>query len=191
MYDEGLFHPNELLPALLFSQGFSNGSAFWQTDCFSNFQMGQVTNRPGIQESMRLLRLRDPVYVSLEPTAVWRSNDPRESYVNVHQHAFGLWHFIRARIDRIMEGKEKLLYRTAAMQRIDLGYVLDYAKSHTHAAQIERALLLCGYNVAMTNRPNFDRLYLLLIGYATRHFFFRTTEESEPLADQVFSAAND
>src|SRR5262249_22499110 len=99
MYDEGLFHPNELLPALLFSQGFSNGSAFWRTDCFSNFQMGQITNRSGIQESMRLLRLRDPVYVSLEPTAVWRSNDPRESYVNAHLHAFGIRHFIRTRFD--------------------------------------------------------------------------------------------
>jgi hypothetical protein len=169
MYDEGLFHPNELLPALLFSQGFSNGSAFWRTDCLSNFQIGDATTRTGIQESMRLLRLREPVYVSLEPTAVWRSNDPRESYVNAPHHASGRWRFLRLRIDRIIEGNEKLRYRSEAIQRVDLDCVLNYAKSHKYMAQIERALLLCGYNVALTNRRALERLALLLVGYAARH----------------------
>jgi hypothetical protein len=169
MYDEGLFYPSELLPALLFSQGFSNGSAFWRTDCLSNFQIGDATTRPGIQESMRLLSLRDRVYVSLEPTAVWRSNDPRESYVNAPHRAFAPWRFLKLRFDRIIEGNEKLRYRSEAMQRVDLDYVLDYPKSRKHVAQIERALLLCGYNVALTDRRTLERLILLLVGYAARH----------------------
>ena len=169
MYDEGLFYPSELLPALLFSQGFSNGSAFWRTDCLSNFQIGDATSRPGIQESLRLLRLRDRVYVSLEPTAVWRSNDPRESYVNASRHTSALWRFLKLRFDRITEGNEKLRYRSEAMKRVDLAYVLDYPKSRKHVAQIERALLLCGYNVALTDRPTLKRLALLLVGYAARH----------------------
>jgi glycosyltransferase involved in cell wall biosynthesis len=190
MYDEGLFHPNELLPALLFSQGFSNGAAFWRTDCLSDFQIGQSTMRPGIQESMRLLRLRDPVYVSLEPTAVWRSNDPRESYVNAHYRVFGLWHFIRRRFDQIREGKEKLRYRSDAMGRVALGDVLDYARSHKHAAQIERALLLCGYKVAVTKRRNPERLCLLVMGYAARHIL-PANRQPASVANQPFSPTND
>jgi hypothetical protein len=37
MYAPGIHRPDELLMALLFSHGFSNGSAFWRTDCLSNF----------------------------------------------------------------------------------------------------------------------------------------------------------
>ena len=66
MYEAGVNDPDDLLPALLFSHGFSNGAVFWRTDCLSNFQIGNVTRRPEIQESLRLLRLKDSVYVSLE-----------------------------------------------------------------------------------------------------------------------------
>lgn len=76
MYQCGAADPNDLLPALLFSHGFSNGAAFWRTDCQSNFQIGELTSCPGIQESLRLLRLKDTAFVSLEPTSVWRPKDP-------------------------------------------------------------------------------------------------------------------
>ena len=170
MYDEGRFEPTELLPVLLFSQGFSNGAAFWRTDCLSDFQIGAVTKRPGIQESLRLLRLREPVYVSLEPTAVWRSNDPRESYVNAEQVTRGLWQSFRVRLDQFLEGREKINYRCAAVEGVGLGRVLDYAKTKNkkRAAEIERSLLLCGYDVNLTERGRTERLWLRVIGRAAR-----------------------
>jgi glycosyltransferase involved in cell wall biosynthesis len=170
MYDEGRFDPTELLPVLLFSQGFSNGAAFWRTDCVSDFQIGAVTRRPGIQESLRLLQLKEPVYVSLEPTAVWRSNDPRESYVSAERATIGSWQSARLRLDQFMEGTEKISYRRAAIERVGIGGVLDYAKTSNkgRAAEIERSLLLCGYNVNFTKRGRTDQLWLRAVGRAAR-----------------------
>lgn len=50
MYEAGVNDPDDLLPALLFSHGFSNGAVFWRTDCLSDFQIGTGTRRPEIQE---------------------------------------------------------------------------------------------------------------------------------------------
>src|ERR1035437_8141084 len=95
MYKEGLYDPKELLPTLLFSHGFSNGAAFWRMDCLSNFEIGDATKRPGIQETLRLLRLRDHVYVSLLPTSIWRWNDPGDSWVSTPQPTRSFWNLIR------------------------------------------------------------------------------------------------
>jgi hypothetical protein len=76
MYEEGIYSPDELLPALLFSRGFSNGAAFWRTDCLSDLQIGGSTRRPEIQESLRLLRLRDSVYVARADLGLARQRPP-------------------------------------------------------------------------------------------------------------------
>jgi glycosyltransferase involved in cell wall biosynthesis len=169
MYREGLFEPKDLFPTLLFSHGFSNGAAFWRTDCLSDFQIGGATNHPGIQESLRLLQVRDPVYVSLEPTSVWRSNDPRESYVNTEPSARDLWDSIRSRLDSALLAKEKLDYRYAVVKAIGIDGILGYVKGRdSHVAELERSLLLCGYNLRLSDRRRRDRLRLLLKGWVAR-----------------------
>jgi glycosyltransferase involved in cell wall biosynthesis len=168
MYEEGLFDAKSLFPALLFSHGFSNGAAFWRTDCLSDFQIGAATNRPGIQESLRLLRIRDPIYVSLEPTSVWRSNDSRESYVNT-QRVTRLWKSLKKRLDDVLEKREKLDYRCAVVKIVSRDDILEYVKLRAdHAAEFERALLLCGHNFKLSRRGQAARFQLLFTGWAVR-----------------------
>jgi hypothetical protein len=170
MYREGMFEPYELLPCLLFAHGFSNGAAFWRTDCLSDFQIGKVTSRPGIQESLRLLMLRDPVYVSLDPTAVWRSNWSPDSHVSVSQFRVGILQDTKRRLARLMEAREKLLYRKTVLQIVGLDRIHKFIEVHGrgHLREIERSLLLCGYNERLTNRGQLERLRLMLIGYAVQ-----------------------
>ena len=169
MYPEGLFNARCLWPALLFSHGFSNGAAFWRTDCLSDFQIGSVTKHPGIQESLRLLRIRDAVYVSLKPTSVWRCNDPRESYVNVQRANRSLWQLIKMRWDNVLEKREKLEYKSAVIKIVSRNNILEYAKlKDDHAADFERSLLLCGHNLKLSPRGQAARVRLLVIGWAIR-----------------------
>jgi glycosyltransferase involved in cell wall biosynthesis len=169
MYEEGLFDAKSLLPALLFSHGFSNGAAFWRTDCLSDFRIGLVTKHPGIQESLRLLRIRDAVYVSLEPTSVWRCNDSRESYVNTQRTTRGLWELVKRRVDDLIEKREKLDYRSAVVKSVSLNDILEYVKiREDHAAEFERSLLLCGHNLKLSPRGQAARVRLLFIGWAVR-----------------------
>jgi hypothetical protein len=168
MYEEGLFDAKRLLPALLFSQGFSNGAAFWRTDCLSDFQIGGATKRPGIQESLRLLRIKDPIYISLKPTSVWRSNDPRDSHVNTQGTNYGLLSFIKKRLDDLLEKREKVDYRCAVVDNLRLDDILEYVKLKGRAVEVERSLLLCGYNLQLSHRGSADRVRLFLIGWAAR-----------------------
>jgi glycosyltransferase involved in cell wall biosynthesis len=170
MYREGIFEPYELLPSLLFAHGFSNGAAFWRTDCLSDFQIGKATSHPGIQESLRLLMLRDPVYVSLDPTAVWRSNWSPESHVNVSRFKVGVLQHIRGKVARLTEAREKLLYRKRVLQIVGLHHIYGFIGMHgrEHLREIERSLLLCGFNEKLTDRGRVERLRLMLIGYAVR-----------------------
>jgi hypothetical protein len=169
MYEEGLFEAKSLLPALLFSHGFSNGAVFWRTDCLSDFQIGSVTKRPGIQESLRLLRIREAVYVSLEPTSVWRSNDSRESYVNAQRTTFGFWKSTKRRLDGLLEKREKLDYRIAMLKIVSLTDVLGYVKlKYDRAAEFERSLLLCGHNLRLSPRGQMARFRLFFTGWAVR-----------------------
>jgi len=169
MYEEGIYSPDELLPALLFSHGFSNGAAFWRTDCLSDFQIGGATRREGIQESLRLLRLREPVYVSLQPTSVWRSRDPQKSCA---------WRFASngiQRVQRVMAETEGIHCRSAALRRLGKERVLNYIARNTspdffyRIAGIERTMLLCGCNTKLTSRSQADRLIWLLMGRIARY----------------------
>ena len=177
MYEEGIYSPDELLPALLFSHGFSNGAAFWRTDCLSDLQIGGSTRRPEMQESLRLLRLKDPVYVSLEPTSVWRPRDPQNFCA--YRKLTSFWRFASNGIGRVMAEKEEIDCRCAALRRLGEERVLNYiarntmpdflAFRHDRVASIERTLLLCGYNTKLTCRSQADRLSWLLMGCIARH----------------------
>ena len=175
MYDEGIYSPDELLPALLFSHGFSNGAAFWRTDCLSDFQIGGATRREGIQESLRLLRLREPVYVSLQPTSVWRSRDPPKSCASRKPILARFWRFASNGIQRVMAETEGIHCRSAALRRLDKERVLNYIARNTspdffyRVAGIERTMLLCGYNTKLTSRSQADRLTWLLMGRIVRY----------------------
>jgi len=177
MYEEGIYSPDELLPALLFSHGFSNGAAFWRTDCLSDLQIGGSTRRPEMQESLRLLRLKDPVYVSLEPTSVWRPRDPQNSCASRKLTSF--WRFASKGIGRVMAKKEEVDCRCAALRRLGEERILNYIARNTipdflafrrdRVASIERTMLLCGYNTKLTSRSQVDRLSWLLMGCIARH----------------------
>jgi len=175
MYEEGIYSPDELLPALLFSHGFSNGAAFWRTDCLSDFQIGGATRREGIQESLRLLRLREPVYVSLQPTSVWRSRDPPKSCASRKPILARFWRFASNGIQRVMAETEGIHCRSAALRRLGKERVLNYIARNTspdffyRVAGIERTMLLCGYNTKLTSRSPADRFIWLLLGRIARY----------------------
>jgi glycosyltransferase involved in cell wall biosynthesis len=110
IYPEGRRAWREMLPAFLFSHAFSNGAAFWSAGCRSNFEIGAVTRHPGIQETLRMLRLRDDVHVSHRATSVWRSNDPRDSYVSSVARKSRL-NAVKAHWRRLKERREVNDYR--------------------------------------------------------------------------------
>jgi glycosyltransferase involved in cell wall biosynthesis len=179
MYEPGLHSPDELLPALLFSHGFSNGAVFWHVDCLSDFRIGKSTTRSGIQESLRLLWLKDPVYVSLEPTSVWRAQEPQKRFWERGPTIASFRRFALSGIGYLMSEKEKIDYQSLVIQRLGfdrvLGYIdkngiADFAMFKQHrVARIERAMLLCGYNNNLTDRGLASRLGLLLMGYIARY----------------------
>jgi glycosyltransferase involved in cell wall biosynthesis len=178
MYAEGIFGPDDLLPALLFSHGFSNGAAFWRTDCLSDFQIGASTRNEGIQESLRLLRLREPVYVSLRPTSVWRVREPQKP--SERRHAVANYRRLASnRIELVRVHKELIDCRCVALRKLGVSRILDYiAKNttsdfltfkHQRIATIERTMLLCGYDNKLTSLGRADRAALLLIGFLARY----------------------
>ena len=179
MYEPGIRNPDELLPALLYSHGFSNGSAFWRTDCVTNFRVGAATKFPEIQESLRLLRLKDVVYVSLEATSVWR---PRESQNDSEQRKLTVARLLRAlpnRIRKLRADRQVIEYQAALVDRIGLGKVYNFMNSNeipdsvrfrdARLARTELSLLLCGYNTKLTNRGAAYRYRCLLYGFLLRH----------------------
>jgi glycosyltransferase involved in cell wall biosynthesis len=174
MYEPGIHRPEELLPALLFSHGFSNGAAFWRTDCLSDFQIRGSTMRAEIQESLRLLRLREPVYVSLEPTSVWRAREPRKRSAERD-----IWRSAVNKFRRVMEEKEKVDYRCIALNRLGVEGVRKFITGNTipdfldyrqaRVATIEKSMLLCGYNVKLTGLGQADRLPWLVVGAIAKY----------------------
>jgi glycosyltransferase involved in cell wall biosynthesis len=175
MYPPGIHSPDELLPALLFSHGFSNGSAFWRTDCLSDFQIGAFTERPEIQESLRLLRLRDFVYVSLEPTSVWRSREPLKQPTECNLSIARIRLFASNKIGFLKVEKERIDYQCLALCRLGVDRVLSSVASDVSAFKqgrvwnIERSVLLCGFSVKLAGRGHGSRLIWLLVGAIARY----------------------
>jgi glycosyltransferase involved in cell wall biosynthesis len=173
MYEPGIQDPNDLLPALFFSHGFSNGAAFWRTDCRSDFQMRMLTRNPGIQESFRLLRVCEPVFVSLESTSVWRPHEPLTT------SKLSWLRFLSNRIRKLNALREITECRLAIIKRLGLARVVKYIETNKildvaeykqiRLHKIEMALLICGWNVSLTNRNLTYRLVYLLAGFLLRH----------------------
>jgi Glycosyl transferase family 2 len=179
MYAAGAQSPEDLLPALLYSHGFSNGAVFWRSDCQSDFQVGDLTTHPGVQESVRLLRLKDASYVSLEATAVWH---PTESEGQLSMRTLSiprLRRAIRNRLRQLRMEKQKVDFHSAVLKRIGERRVLafvadnriaDFARHKaSRLATIERSMLLCGYNARLTGRGVLRRIGLLTLGLIVRH----------------------
>jgi hypothetical protein len=178
MYEPGTHAPDELLPSLLFSHGFSNGAAFWRTDCRSNFQIGPSTLSTGIQESLRLLELKDPVHVSMDATSVWRGREPEGTPKKPGLSIKSFIRTVRARMSYAMIEKERIDYQCEVLRRLGLNRVLDFiAKNEIpdfavykliRVRSIERTMLLCGYNVRLTKRHPVDRTTCLALGVIAR-----------------------
>jgi glycosyltransferase involved in cell wall biosynthesis len=179
MYEPGMRSPDELLPALLFSHGFSNGAVFWSTDCFSDFEIGASTRHPEIQESLRLLQLKDSVYVSLESTSVWRPREPEISSVWSKLTFPGLKRAAKNKVNVLDTEIEKIDYRSNALKRLGSDQVLRYVKNNAipdfaryrneRLATIERSMLLSGYHVNLAGRRLAYRIGLLWLGLVVRN----------------------
>jgi glycosyltransferase involved in cell wall biosynthesis len=179
MYQCGAANPNDLLPALLYSHGFSNGAVFWRMDCQSDFRIGDLTSCPGIQESLRLLRLRDTAYVSLASTAVWRPGEPESRLWRDRLSVRKLYRIFAGKFSRWRAARERIDCQAAALQRMGLLGVLSFVSNNSipdfaefkpaRLSTIERSILLSGYNVKLTSRGRVGRAALLLIGYIARN----------------------
>jgi hypothetical protein len=169
IYPEGRRTWREMLPAVLFSHAFSNGSVFWGVDCRSDFEIGALTARPGIQETLRILRLRDDAFVSHLPTSVWRSNDPRDSYVSP-QGGKGLLDGIKRQWRWLTERRAMNDCQVWYMDRFGLDEAMAFANLITtnRVAAMERSILLAGRHVVLTEKPASWRRLQLAKGYAFR-----------------------
>jgi glycosyltransferase involved in cell wall biosynthesis len=178
MYEPGLRRPDDLLPALLFSYGFSNGAAFWSTGCVTDFQIGASTRRPEIQESLRLLRLNECAYVSPEPTSVWRPREPQSASRWRKLTLSGLKRAIAVKINELGAEREKIGYQSAALERLGADQVHRFILTNTNddfakhrkerLAKIERTMLLCGYPSKLTSRGYAYRCWFLVLGVIAR-----------------------
>lgn len=169
IYPEGRHGYRSLLPSILFSHAFSNGSVFWRIGCASDLEIGGLTKHTGIQETLRMLRLRNAVYVSHQPTAIWRWNDPIDSHVTSASRR-GLIGRVRAAwVDAIMK-REIMDYRSRYIEWFGTDDVLRYKHKFEsrHYAAIERSVLLCGRYIELTERPTYWRLFQIAKGYALR-----------------------
>lgn len=68
---EGVIQQDEIKSCLFLFEGLSNGGMFWQTDCITDFQVGNTVSDPGLQEYCRTLQLSETLYFAEEPLAVW------------------------------------------------------------------------------------------------------------------------
>ena len=178
MYEPGKHHAHDLLPALLFSHGFSNGTAFWRTDCRTDFQIRKTTALPEIQESLRLLQLKDTVFVSLESTSVWRPREIPRSSAERKLTIARLSHSMSDRIRTLRAMREAIEYQSVVLKRIGVDRVLSFIASNDipdfarfkeeRVARIEQAMLLCGYNKKLTNKGYGYRGGYLLTGIVSR-----------------------
>jgi glycosyltransferase involved in cell wall biosynthesis len=179
MYQCGGANPNDLLPALLYSHGFSNGAVFWRTDCQSDFQIGDLTSCPGIQESLRLLRLKEAAYVSLESTSVWRPREPESKLWRDQLRIRKIYRIFADKFSGWRAARERIDCQAATLRRIGLHGALSFVSSNSipdfaefrsmRLATIERSILLSGYNVRLTSRGSVPRAFLFLMGFIARN----------------------
>jgi glycosyltransferase involved in cell wall biosynthesis len=169
LYPSGAQDFRDMLPAVLFSHAFSNGAAFWRLGGEVDFEMGDATRMPGIQETARMLRLKGSVYVSHEATAVWRGNDPRESSVN-KAFAPGALNKLKQRWLYFTERRQVMALRTFYIHEFGVDDAIKFSARHEPPVRehIERSLLLCGKYIVLSGRSSYWRLSQMIRGYASR-----------------------
>ena len=169
-YTEGLFDAADLAPAIAFAPAFSNGSAFWRLGGACDFELGPITFDPGIQELARMMRLRGAVYVSLTPTAVWRINDPLDSFVSAAPAASSLAQALQARWRSLQQRRDVLALRDLYFRTYGTPRAIAFATAAPAAyrASIENAMLMCGRFVTLT-----DRSFVWRMRHMTRGLLFR------------------
>lgn len=169
MYPEGLHNARALLPALMVSHGFSNGAAFWRLGGRSNFLVGAKTQHPGVQESLRMFGLRDMVYVSHCPSALWRSNNAIESYVTTGNSSRGLTRLLeKARL--LAWRREIWSYRFEYVRKYGIDDAKVYARTIApwQLEDMERSLLRTGKYVELSDRSLAWRVRQMLLGFLFR-----------------------
>lgn len=169
IYPEGRHDMEQIWTTIVFSHAFSNGAVFWRLGGLSNFEIGSLTGFPGIQETARVLRVREAVYVSHGSTAVWRSNDPRESWVmSGRSQWFG--NKLMSRWQELLEKRELLELRSAYLSFYGLTNLMEIkqnANSKRQAA-IEKTLLSCGRWIVLTDRSSCWRAFWFIRGLLAR-----------------------
>ncbi|MDE2578446.1 MAG: glycosyltransferase [Hyphomicrobiales bacterium] len=164
IYREQTYEAATAAAALLFSHAFSNGAAFWRLGGPSDFEIGAaVTDDPGMQETLRILRLAEPVFVSHEATAVWRWNDPSDSYVSAKADKPSRWR-------RALEARRRLDARAIYLRGAGAAGMMK-ALAHfdaRFAVEAERAALMAGFDCRLTERDAGSRRKLRARGLALR-----------------------
>lgn len=169
IYPSGRHARHTLMPAILFSHAFSNGGVFWRIGCDTDFEIGDATINPGIQETARILRLRNDVYVSHEATAVWRSNDPKDSFVSKASTGSPWGKFI-GRWRSLLERREYMALQSCYIRGCGANEAAKLSAQFGAARQehVERTLLLCGSYVVVTDQSFAWRLWQIAKGFAFR-----------------------
>jgi hypothetical protein len=78
-YKEGVITKEELWGVLFYSIGASNLGLFWRLARGLCFSTVRLTDSAVLQERLRTLRIDRPVYMAMEPKAVWRDNGPEST----------------------------------------------------------------------------------------------------------------
>jgi plasmid stabilization system protein ParE len=176
IYPEGRYGYRDLLPAVLFSHAFANGSAFWRIGCASNFEVGTaVTQRPGIQETLRMFKLKDDVYVSHRATAVWRLCD---AYTAAPPDR--LSDRLKMRWQRLAERREIEDYRDWFLRRYGQADAVAFVRDIEPAnlSLMERSLLFSGRYVVMSDQSMRWRISRLVQGLIFRSLLRRRLDMS-------------
>jgi hypothetical protein len=73
MFRERVYSPSEFRLSLLPGIGVSNGGVFWSASARSRLEIGCECTAT-LQEYMRTFAIAEPVYVAMEPLAIWAHN---------------------------------------------------------------------------------------------------------------------
>lgn len=73
LFTEGLYPADEFRLALLAGIGVSNGGLFWSVRARSPLEIGYACTAT-LQEYLRTYSIAEPVYVAMEPLAIWAEN---------------------------------------------------------------------------------------------------------------------
>ena len=73
LFLDGIYRPERFRMSLLIGIGVSNGGLFWSRDSTSPLEIGFACTAT-MQEYMRTFSINEPIWVAMEPLAVWAEN---------------------------------------------------------------------------------------------------------------------